>query len=109
MPPPEPPPTPWQFQSEEDVSMRRNIIIQIIFILESLRERASTEYLQAIPGMAQRLEYTLYRQACNREAYMENMNTNTLKQRLYMIAIDNRQRSNASRKNTGMIPKLHFF
>ena len=34
-------------------------------------------------------------------------NANTLKQRLYMIAIDKQQRS--SRKNPGMLPKLHFF
>ena len=69
--------------NKEDLPIRRNMITQIVHLLQKRKPHAPPEWLKKIPDMARRLEDSLYRSASSKDMYT---NMQTLKQRLHGVA-----------------------
>ena len=74
---------PTWHQNKEDLPLRRNMITQIVHLLQKRKPNAPPEWLKKIPDMARRLEDSLYRAANTREIYTD---MKTLKHRLHGVA-----------------------
>uniref|UniRef100_A0A7S2W510 histone acetyltransferase n=1 Tax=Mucochytrium quahogii TaxID=96639 RepID=A0A7S2W510_9STRA len=73
----------WQ-QPQRDYDTRRQMIAQIVRLLQQRKPDAPREWLQKLPDMARRLEDKLYRYAQTEEEYKDR---SSLKQRLQFIAL----------------------
>mmetsp|Transcript_9580 Transcript_9580/g.11848 ORF Transcript_9580/g.11848 Transcript_9580/m.11848 type:complete len:1772 (-) Transcript_9580:280-5595(-) len=73
------------WQSDKDVNDRRKMIAKIVQLLRQRKPNAPQEWLRRLPGMAKRLEESLYRSAPSFDAYND---FNTLKQRLQQLAMN---------------------
>ena len=82
---------PTWHKNKEDLPIRRNMITQIVHLLQKRKPNAPPEWLKKIPDMARRLEDSLYRSAPSKDIYRD---MDTLKQRLHGVAQSyQRQRS----------------
>jgi len=83
------------WQSDRDVSDRREMVQKIVRLLQQRKPDAPQEWLKKLPQMAKRLEESLYRSA---QSFVEYNDTNTLKFRLQQLAMTIGQKT-AAKKN----------
>jgi hypothetical protein len=74
---------PTWHKNKEDLPIRRNMITQIVHLLQKRKPNAPPEWLKKIPDMARRLEDSLYRSAQSKIIYQD---MSTLKTRLHGVA-----------------------
>jgi hypothetical protein len=85
------------WQSDNDMKHRREMIQRIVELLKKREGAASTEWLQKLPQMVKQLEVALYRSAPSFEAYVDK---STLKQRLQSLAKEISHKSNETKTRT---------
>lgn len=73
------------WQSDKDISHRRDMIQNIVQLLKQRDKNSSQEWLNKLPQMVKQLEVSLYRSAPSFEAYADR---STLKQRLQRLAME---------------------
>ena len=74
-----------EWQSDEHMAHRRDMIQHIVRLLKQRDRDASPEWLQKLPQMVKQLEVSLYRSAPSFDAYAD---TSTLKRRLQQLAAE---------------------
>jgi len=91
------------WQTESDLDDRRQMIHEIIQLLQFKRPDAPQEWLRKLPYMARRLEESLYRTATSRDEYNNHA---TLKQRLQSLALSMGAKANVRAGPLGPMPHM---
>lgn len=77
-------PSTWpRWQSEQDTSLRRHIVENILQLFKSRKPHVTPEWQQKLPDFVKRLEEALYKNAPSKEEYAD---LKTLEQRLQSVA-----------------------
>jgi len=85
------------WQSDNDMKHRKEMIQRIVELLKKREGAASPEWLQKLPQMVKQLEVALYRSASSFEEYFDKT---TLKQRLQALAKEISSKSNEDKSRS---------
>ncbi|KAL7543116.1 hypothetical protein ACHAXR_012415 [Thalassiosira sp. AJA248-18] len=86
------------WQSDNDMHHRREMIQHIVKLLKQKDKNASPEWLTKLPQMVKQLEVSLYRSAPSFEAYSD---TSTLKTRLQQLAMEIAKKTQQAKDGSG--------